>query len=84
MQKEKVIILTEESCEGCDLVKKRLTGKPNIQFIDIKEEEAKKYIKRDQILVPSAVYKGARCLIRIENGKLKADCEDGRTIELED
>jgi len=84
MAKDEIIILTESSCEGCDTVKKRLAGKPNIRFIDIKEPEAKKYIKENQIVVPSAVHKGARCLIKIENDKLKADCEDGRTVNLED
>jgi len=84
MSKEEIIILTESSCEGCDFVKQKLEGKPNIRFVDIKEPEASKYIKEDQILVPSAVYKGARCLIKLEDGKLKAECENGSTINLED
>jgi len=84
MKKEEIIILTESSCEGCKVVKEKLKGKPNIRLIDIKEPEAEKYIKEDAIIVPSAVYKGAHCLIKLENGKLKAECENGKTINLED
>jgi len=84
MEKEKIIILTEPSCEGCDFVKQKLEGKQNIHFIDINNPEAGKYIKEDSIIVPSAVYKGARCLIKLDNGKLKAECENGSVVNLED
>lgn len=83
-EKEKTVILTENNCEGCGVVKERLAGKPNIRIIDIKDPEAKQYIKGDQVIVPSAVHQGKRCLIRLEDNKLKMDCEDGETVNLED
>lgn len=83
-KKEKIIILSEEHCDGCEVVEKRLAGKPNIKIIDIKDPEARQYIKGDEIIVPSAIHEGKRCLIRIEDGKLRADCEGGKSISLED
>ena len=82
-KKEKTVILTENSCEGCQVVKERLAGKPDIEIIDIKDPRAKQYIKEDQIIVPSAVHKGTRCLIRLEDNKLTLDCENGTSIDLE-
>lgn len=83
-KKEKTVILTEDSCEGCQVIKERLAGKAHVRIIDIKDPEAKQYIKEDQVIVPSAVHQGKRCLIRLEDNKLKMDCEDGETVNLED
>ena len=78
-----LIILVSKMCEGCEKLKELLAGKEGIRFVDIESEEGKKYIKGDEIVVPSAVSDGARCIIDMdENGSIFAQCEDGREIKI--
>jgi len=83
--RKKVIILTENHCKGCDIVKERLGNKENIKILDvIRDEEGRKYFNKEKLIVPSAVIENKRCLLRIKDGKIHAECEDGSMYKLED
>lgn len=82
--RDDIIVFTEDSCGGCDFIKKRLKDS-NIRFIDINSEEAGRYLKEGQdVVVPSALSKGKRCLLKLKDDKIFAECEDGREFSLED
>ena len=82
---KEIVILTESNCDGCQIVKERLTGKPNIKILDVaKDKESNKYINEDQIIVPSAVIDNARCLLKLKDGKIHAECDNGKEYKLED
>lgn len=75
----KIKVFISDLCSGCEEIKKRLLGKPDIELIELSQEAIAEIIEatNQNVELPAITVNDELCEFKITNdGKLIAECKE--------